>query len=114
MQLGEQLYPQRTYQAKPKGNVSYPFVYVGWNQVIPRRTSSRLIGKVHQNIEVYGTNRKEVSNMCETLLNATRAINLSTRRLRQVVNVSDKQVRVDTSTDAVLWQGIISLEFNIL
>lgn len=114
MQLGDRLYPKRTYQTKPKGNVAYPFVYIGWTQVIPRRTSSRLIGKVHQNIEVYGTNRKVVSNMCETLLNTTRTINLSTRRLRQVVNVSDKQVREDTSTDAVLFQGVISLEFNIL
>lgn len=90
-----------------------PFVVIGEVQITSKKTNSKLLGKAFVTMNVWGTKRKEVSNVVQDLTVLTRFLELNNHYLTQDINASYYRVREDTSTPSVLWRGMIFLEFFI-
>ena len=105
-----------TYLALPSDKASYPFVHIGGTQLVPKQTSSKVLGKLHITVYVWGARnqRRQISLMAETIRVNARQIKLGTRDLKQVVNASGPRIREDNSTGSTLYQAILDLEYNIL
>ena len=105
-----------TYLALPSDKASYPFVLIGGTQLVPKQTSSKVLGKLHITVYVWGARnqRRKISLMAETIRVNARQIKLGTRDLKQVVNASGPRIREDNSTGSTLYQAILDLEYNIL
>lgn len=79
--LGVSVYPEL-----PAKEVAYPFVALSEIQIVPRQTSSALLGKVYVTIDVWGERqqRKRVSEIATKAYELVNLIELqSTRLVRQ-------------------------------
>lgn len=106
----------RIYPELPMRSVPYPFVSVGEVQMLPKSTSSTLLGKMFVTLDVWGerNQRKDISKIMEKTLQILRVVAVEGKRLCLNVNAVNSRILSDTSTTDILWHGVLQLEFNII
>lgn len=108
--LGVPIYPEL-----PMKEVPYPFVVIGEVQIVPKATSSTLLGKVYVTVDVWAERkqRQKVSTITTIIYRYASEILLNGKKLRLATNGCNSRILSDTSTKSTLWHGIVQLEFDI-
>lgn len=108
--IGVKVYPEL-----PAKGVPYPFISLGEVQIIPKQTSSALLGKVYVTVDVWGERKqhKQVSEITTKTYELANIIKLQSKKLVRQSNGASMRFLSDNSTTQQLWHGIVSLEFII-
>lgn len=105
-----------TYPELPLKEVPYPFVVVSEVQIVPKATSSTLLGTVHVRLDIWGDRKQRVnvSSIVTRSYHIARLVPTEGKRLTLNTNASNGRILSDTSTQSVLWHGIVDLEYQII
>ena len=106
-----------TYQHNPPASAAYPFVQIGFVQLVPMTTKSWLLGHLFVQADVWGSKiqRKAVSDMAHDLMAAFTAIKTLSSGLKIDAQYEGctTEVMPDTSGNEDLWRARLSLEFTL-
>jgi len=101
----------------PPKDTAYPFVHLGATQLVPRSTKTRLVGAVHQTIDVWGlkADRNLVSKMAHDLMReAGKTLKTDDGYYLSLdYNSSSIEVYADNSTNNDLWRARMTLEWKL-
>lgn len=105
-----------TYHFKPAGEASYPFVELGYTQLLPRTTKTHILGTVYMQMNVWGTidDRRSVSDMTFILFESARKLyETDTLKWRMRASGSDYQIlKTTTETNERLFRGQIEIQME--
>lgn len=107
----------KIYESRPMNDVGYPFSDFEDFETNYTGTKSRAISKVTANLNVWDTekNRKNVSNICGSLLDDAMAMHEAYGfKISLRIGESDIQIIQDRTVSPPVWRGIVTLVFDIL
>ncbi|GIO18158.1 hypothetical protein J18TS1_12580 [Oceanobacillus oncorhynchi subsp. incaldanensis] len=110
-----------TYDYLPADGTSYPFVYVGEQINVDKRTKRFLYGEVEQTVHVYaiqrngeqphGTNRVDFTGMIDRLQTEMRKIKRTDNFVIKNLGMTDTTM-IDTSGSPTLLHGVIEARYQ--
>lgn len=105
----------QVYTSLPSEDVVYPFVVMGLTRTLPRATKTRLIGDVRMDIHVWNVidDRLWVSETIGAIRSICGQIRQTEGR-QWFLKTSPSDIVKDTSTDEVLYHGILELQFRFI
>lgn len=107
----------QTYASLPDSRAVYPFIVPSYVQVIPKSTSSGLVGRVIATIDMWGEHkhRAQIAGYEEQLFRSLSYLNLDNRRLVLLSDISDFEIMEarDENVSLSLIRGRMTLQFNI-
>lgn len=97
----------------PDEDEPYPFVVIGEIQVLPKHTFSGMLAKFSVTLDIWGSvnQRGLVSRMSERSLELLNYLKLESFSVSLNPNETNFRILRDDSTQAVLWHGVLQLEF---
>lgn len=104
----------KSYPFLPQDKVPYPFMVVAYTQTVPQPTKSYLLGSVIAQVDVWGKSddRKLVSDWIGKLMNEFSKIREIDGTKWSMDLSSSTQIIKDTSTQELLYHGILDLKFK--
>lgn len=104
------------YPELPMKEVQYPFINMGDVQILQKVTSSGTLGTVHVSFHVWGERkqRQKVSSVLSNVSKWMNVIQLERQKLILVDRGSSQRILSDSSTQTILWHGIVDLEYKIV
>ena len=105
-----------TYTHKPPDGTPYPFVELGYTQLLPRQTKTHILGTVFMQINVWGTinDRRTVSDMTFKMFESARFLDQTdSLKWRMIPSGSDYQILKErTESNDYLFRGLIQIQME--
>lgn len=103
------------YPFLPEEGVAYPFVVLGVTRTLPQLTKSRLVGSIR--LDVHFWNGSEDRRWVSDAVGRARGLCGQIRQLdgrRWLLREARSEIVRDTSTDEVLYHGVLELEYRFI
>lgn len=100
------------YDGELPQKATYPFVYMGENQIVDRNRKGVIQGTVYQTIDVWHNNPKKRGTLSEVVATVKETAREVADAPGWCLTTCSSSIRNDNSTDKPLVRGIIELGFE--